>query len=213
MIKVLPSLLAADLMHLGDEIERMLKNGPDTLHFDVMDAHFVPNLSFGPALCKVIGDHYPACKMDVHLMMEAPGRYVDVFSKAGADTLTVHKEAVDDAKEILNQIQAAGMRRGLSIKPQTAVEELLPYLSMLDQVLIMTVEPGFGGQAFMPKQLDKVRALRTYGFAGDIAVDGGIKPENAALAIDAGANLLIMGTAYFCAEDPARVIREIEGKE
>ena len=210
MIKLAPSLLAADLMHLGDEIAGMMKNGVKTLHFDVMDAHFVPNLSFGPGLCQAVHGAFPECTLDVHLMMDQPEAYIDAFAKAGANTLTMHLEVLSDPASAMEKIRKAGMRCGLSVKPGTPAELLLPYLAQLDHILIMTVEPGFGGQKFMPDQMEKIRFLRQAGFSGDIAVDGGVNAENAAMVADAGANMLVMGTAYFKADDPAKVAKLIE---
>ena len=210
MIKLAPSLLAADWLCLGKEIENMMKNGVQILHFDVMDAHFVPNLSFGPDLCKAVHKSFPDCRLDVHLMMDNPMEYIDTFAKAGAWAITVHREAMERPEEALRRIRELGLRCGLSVKPGTGAETLLPYISALDQILIMTVEPGFGGQKFMPEQMEKIRSLRKAGFNGDIAVDGGINMDNAPLVVQAGANMLVMGTAYFRAEDPARVARSIE---
>ena len=209
MIELAPSLLAADLMCLGRDVEKMLENGVDLLHFDVMDAHFVPNLSFGPAFCQAIHTRFPACRLDVHLMMDNPEKYLEVFAKAGAHTITLHQEALADPRRAMAAIRALSVRCGLSVKPGTKAETLLPYLDMLDNILIMTVEPGFGGQKFMPEQVDKIRLLRGAGFRGDISVDGGVNLQNAPLLAQAGANILVMGTAYFGAEDPAQVARAV----
>lgn len=209
MIELAPSLLAADALHLGDEIARMLNYGVKTLHFDVMDAHFVPNLSFGPDLCKTIHGAFPECVLDVHLMMDNPERYLSVFAKAGAHTITLHQEVLSDIPAAMAAIRALGVRCGLSVKPGTKAETLLPYLPLLDQILIMTVEPGFGGQKFMADQVEKIRLLRSAGFTGDIAVDGGVNPDNAALLARAGANLLVMGTAFFKADNPGDVARKV----
>ena len=210
MIELAPSLLAADALRLGDEIARMLDTGVQTLHFDVMDAHFVPNLSFGPDLCKAIHKAFPGCVLDVHLMMDNPEKYLDVFAKAGAHAITLHQEVLADIPAAMQAIRGLGVRCGLSVKPGTPAETLLPYLPLLDQILIMTVEPGFGGQKFMADQVGKIRMLRAAGFVGVIAVDGGVSPDNAPLLAQAGANLLVMGTAFFKAEDPAAVCRQIK---
>lgn len=209
MIELAPSLLAADVLHFGDEIARMLNYGVKTLHFDVMDAHFVPNLSFGPDLCKTIHGSFSECVLDVHLMMDNPERYLSVFAKAGAHTITLHQEVLSDIPAAMAAIRALGVRCGLSVKPGTKAETLLPYLPLLDQILIMTVEPGFGGQKFMADQVEKIRLLRIAGFTGDIAVDGGVNPDNAALLAQAGANLLVMGTAFFKADNPGDVARKV----
>ena len=210
MIELAPSLLAADALRLGDEIARMLDTGVQTLHFDVMDAHFVPNLSFGPDLCKAIHKAFPGCVLDVHLMMDNPEKYLDVFAKAGAHAITLHQEVLADIPAAMQAIRGLGVRCGLSVKPGTPAETLLPYLPLLDQILIMTVEPGFGGQKFMADQVEKIQMLRAAGFGGVIAVDGGVSPDNAPLLAQAGANLLVMGTAFFKAADPAAVAQQIK---
>ena len=210
MIELAPSLLAADWLHLGRDVEAMLKNQVDLLHFDVMDAHFVPNLSFGPSLCKAIHSRFPQCRLDVHLMMDNPEKYLSAFAQAGASTITLHQEVLADPRSAMAAIRRENVRCGLSVKPGTQAETLLPYLDILDSILIMTVEPGFGGQKFMPEQVEKIRFLRRAGFAGDIAVDGGVNLENAPLLARAGANVLVMGTAYFGAQDPNLVARTIK---
>ncbi len=209
MIKLTPSLLAADLLNLGGEIEEMTRNGIDRLHFDVMDAHFVPNLSFGPSFCRAIHGRFPALKLDVHLMMDNPEQYLETFLQAGASSVIVHREVFHDPDAIVRKIHENGVLAGLSIKPATPVKALLHWLDETDIVLIMTVEPGFGGQEFMPEQMEKIRSLRQAGYQGVIAVDGGVNLENAPLLKEAGANWLIMGTSYFRAEDPALVARKV----
>jgi len=209
MIELAPSLLAADLLRLETEIERMLQNGVKTLHFDVMDAHFVPNLSFGPALCQAIHARFPECRLDVHLMMDNPLDYLSVFARAGAWAITLHREPLADPRAAMREIRALGARAGLSVKPGTAVETLLPCMEEMDLALIMTVEPGFGGQKFKAEQAEKIRALRRAGFTGDISVDGGVSMENARMLVGAGASMLVMGTAYFRAADPAAVARAV----
>ena len=211
MIKLTPSLLAADLLRLGRGIDMMRRDGLDQLHFDVMDAHFVPNLSFGPDFCQVIHARHPDMKIDVHLMMDNPEKYLEEFARYGASSITVHREIAEDVCGLIQIIRDLGVKCGLSVKPGTSAETLLPYLDLLDLVLIMTVEPGFGGQKFMPEQMEKIRFLRKAGFRGDIAVDGGVNMENAPGLIEAGANLLVMGTSYFHAEDPSNVARFVEG--
>ena len=210
MIKLTPSLLAADLMNLGAQIDSMLKNGLDQLHFDVMDAHFVPNMSFGPSFCRAIHRQYPDLKIDVHLMMDNPEKYLETFIQYGASSITVHREVFDDPKPILKKIRDMGALCGLSVKPGTGAETLLPYLNDTDVILIMTVEPGFGGQKFMPEQVDKIRFLREKGYRGVIAVDGGVNLDNTPILRDAGTDWLIMGTSYFRAEDPAAVAQKVK---
>ncbi len=209
MIKLTPSLLAADLLNLGGEIDRMMKNGIDQLHFDVMDAHFVPNLSFGPSFCQAIHRQFPELKLDVHLMMDNPERYLDSFLASGASSIIVHREVFHDPDAIVRKIHEKGVLAGLSIKPATPVKALLHWLDETDIVLIMTVEPGFGGQKFMPEQAEKIRMLRQAGYQGIIAVDGGVNLENVPMLKEAGVNWLIMGTSYFRAEDPALVARKV----
>ncbi len=209
MIKLTPSLLAADLLNLNQEIDRMMKNGIDQLHFDVMDAHFVPNLSFGPSFSRAIHRRFPTLKIDVHLMMDNPEQYLETFLEAGASSVIVHREVFHDPDAIVRRIHEKGVLAGLSIKPATPVKALLHWLDETDIVLIMTVEPGFGGQEFMPEQMEKIRSLRQAGYQGVIAVDGGVNLENAPLLKEAGANWLIMGTSYFRAEDPALVARKV----
>ena len=211
MIKLTPSLLAADLLHLGRGIEMMRHDGLNQLHFDVMDAHFVPNLSFGPDFCQVIHQRHPDMILDVHLMMDNPEQYLEEFARYGAASITLHREIAADMSGMIQTIRGLGVKCGLSVKPGTGAETLLPYLDQLDLILIMTVEPGFGGQKFKPEQVEKIRFLRQAGFRGDIAVDGGVNMDNAPLLTQAGANLLVMGTSYFHAEDPSRVARFVEG--
>ena len=209
MIKLTPSLLAADLLNLGREIDQMVKNGIDQMHLDVMDAHFVPNLSFGPSFCRAIHRQFPALKIDVHLMMDNPEQYLETFLAYGASSVIVHREVFHDPDAIVRKIHEKGALAGLSIKPATPVKALLHWLDETDIVLIMTVEPGFGGQKFMPDQIEKIRTLRQAGYQGMIAVDGGVNLDNAPLLKEAGANWLIMGTSYFRAEDPASVARKV----
>ena len=213
MIELAPSLLAADLLRLETEIERMLQNGVKTLHFDVMDAHFVPNLSFGPALCQAIHTRFPECRLDVHLMMDNPLDYLSVFARAGAWAITLHREPLADPRAAMREIRALGVRAGLSVKPGTAVETLLPCMDEMDLALIMTVEPGFGGQSFMADQMPKVAAIRKLidetNPACELEVDGGVSMENARMLVGAGASMLVMGTAYFRAADPAAVARAV----
>ena len=194
------SILSADFKVLGEQIRITSDNGAKYLHFDVMDGMFVPSISFGMPVLKSIQGVSPQV-MDVHLMVTDPGRYVDAFQEAGADILTVHLEACEDVQAVLDKIHACGMKAGVTIKPATPVEALVPFLDQADMFLIMSVEPGFGGQAFIPESLDKIRSLRSMlnerGLNADIEVDGGIYQSNVKEVLDAGANVIVAGSAVF----------------
>ena len=216
-MKISPSLLAADFTKLGEEVARISKAGAEMLHLDVMDGHFVPNMSFGPDVIKAIR---PVSDIffDVHLMIDRPERYVDKFIAAGADGVTIHFESTENPAEVLKSIRAAGKKSGLSISPDTpaeAIEELLP---LADMVLIMTVYPGFGGQKLIPAQLEKAQKVRNMldakGLtATDVQADGGIGLGNLADVLAAGINVVVAGTAVFGAPDPAAVIAEMRKLE
>ena len=201
-VQVLPSLLAADFGFLADEIRRVAASGADALHLDIMDAHFVPNLSFGPDVVALAKRTCPGLFRNVHLMMTRPDLYIDRFIDAGAQSLQIHVEADCDVWQGLRAIRARGVRAGLVQRPQTPVAALLPYVPLCDEVLFMTVNPGYGGQAFMGEVLPKIATLRSYasksGFGGlDIMVDGGINFETAALAAESGANQFVAGSFMF----------------
>ena len=208
MIKLSPSILAADPLRLGQAARMAQDAGCDELHFDVMDGHFVPNLTFGPHILKAMKQELPQIVYDVHLMLDNPAEFVDPFIDAGADILTVHAEA-DGFVRALDRIRERGVRTGASVRPATPVECLRDALSRLDRVLLMTVEPGFGGQKLIPEVLDKAAQLRALGFAGEIEADGGITESNAALLKEAGIGVLVMGTGFFRAKDPAEVVRRV----
>lgn len=210
MIEIAPSMLAADLLHLESDLLDLRRHQIKTLHFDVMDAHFVPNLSFGPALCRAVHGAFPEYLLDVHLMMDNPQVLLDSFVAAGASAITVHAEVLEDAKPILKRIKEAKLECGISIKPGTDVQEIEALLPLLDRVLVMTVEPGFGGQKFMENQLEKIIWLRKMGFGGRIAVDGGVNMENVDRIVAAGADILVMGTAFFKAENRAEVVQKVK---
>ncbi len=201
---VAPSILSADLSRLGAELA-IADPALDWVHCDVMDNHFVPNLTFGPIVVEA-ARKLTTCFLDVHLMMERPWGMIDAFRAAGADGITVHIEACPQTREVLRQIRAAGAKAGLAIKPKTPFAAIAPYLPDLDLLLVMTVEPGFGGQVFMEDQLEKVRAAAaeraTKQLDFHIEVDGGIAPGTAAAARAAGADVFVAGNAVFKAKDP-----------
>lgn len=195
-----PSILAADFKVLGQEMKKTEENGAAYIHFDVMDGMFVPSISFGMPVLASIHDATEQF-MDVHLMVQEPIRYVEAFQKAGADYVTVHLEACEDVKTTLDKIHACGMKAGLAVNPETDVKELVPYLEDVEMILIMSVHPGFGGQKFIPESLDKIREVRAMlnekNLETDIQVDGGIYVENVREVLDAGANVIVAGSAVF----------------
>ena len=212
MIKIAPSILAADFANLGRDVQSLSTWSADWVHFDVMDGHFVPNLSFGPPILSSIR---PLTKLpvDVHLMVEEPSRFVPWFLSAGADIITIHVEAEKHLHRALQQIHEAGCKAGIVLNPGTpalAAKEVLPYC---DLVLVMSVNPGYGGQKFIPESIGKIAELRRMidelGLATEIEVDGGINPDTAKLCIDAGATVLVAGSAVFQASDPAAMIRDL----
>lgn len=195
-----PSILSADFKILGEQLKTIEAAGAEYIHFDVMDGMFVPSISFGmPVLASIKG--YTEQTLDVHLMVTEPIRYVEEFVKAGADIITVHLEACEDLQATVDKIHAAGAKVGISIKPKTPVEALVPYLDQADMFLIMSVEPGFGGQAFIPESLERIKELRALldekDLQTDIEVDGGIYHKNVAEVLQAGANVMVSGSGVF----------------
>jgi ribulose-phosphate 3-epimerase len=211
-LRVAPSLLSADFSDLRSEIEAVERAGVDILHLDVMDGHFVPNLTFGPMIVKAIRK-LAKSDLDVHLMITHPGTYLRQFVDAGADYVTFHVEAVEDQVSLLEQTRALGVKGGISIKPATLLEAARPAFEMADLVMIMTVDPGFGGQAFMSEVVPKLRQLyelkRDRGYGFEIEVDGGVNVETVKTAAWAGADVLVAGAAIFRTDDPAAAVRRI----
>ena len=202
MTKIAASILSADFANLKHDCTRLLEAGVDLMHFDVMDGHFVPNISYGAPVLKCLHAAMPDVYYDVHLMISDPARYAADFARAGASLITFHLEAVPDtAEEVIAAIRAAGCQVGTSIRPGTPVEAVFPYLGVVDLILVMSVEPGFGGQKLIPECLNKVAVIRKMitdrGLATDLEVDGGINLDNVALALDAGANVIVAGSAVF----------------
>jgi ribulose-phosphate 3-epimerase len=208
--QILPSLLAADFGRLADEIKRVEVSGADALHLDIMDAHFVPNLSFGADVVELSKRMSPSLFRDVHLMMTRPDLYIARFAEAGADAILIHVEADCDVWETLREIRRRGMQSGLVSCPQTPVEVLYPYLSLCDEVLFMTVNPGYGGQAFMPEVLPKIKALRARAPSLNIMVDGGINFETAVTCVEHGANQFVAGSFMFQHPDMGEAVRKMK---
>ena len=212
MIKISPSLLSADFAQLYEEVKSVENAGADMLHLDVMDGMFVSNISFGIPVIESLR-RVTDITFDVHLMIEKPERYAERFIGAGADILTFHYEATDNAAELLDRIRALGAKAAVSIKPTTPVESIFPILQKCDMVLIMTVEPGYGGQKFIPETLPKIEAIRQeilrQGLSVDIQVDGGINEKNAKDVISAGANVLVAGSYVFKSKDRKAAIESL----
>ncbi|KAK8937176.1 Ribulose-phosphate 3-epimerase, cytoplasmic isoform [Platanthera zijinensis] len=211
-VKIAPSMLSSDFANLASETERMIQFGADWLHMDIMHRHFVPNLTIGAPVIESLRKNTKAY-LDCHLMVTNPIDYVEPLSKAGASGFTFHVEvSKENWKEIIQRIKLGGMRPGVALKPQTAIEEVFPMVESenpVELVLVMTVEPGFGGQKFMPEMMDKVRKLRRKFPSLDIEVDGGLGPSTIDMAAAAGANCIVAGSSVFGSADPAQVISEL----
>lgn len=213
MIKISPSILSCDYSKMGEEFKRMEECGADWLHIDVMDGHFVPNITLGAPIVKCMRK-CSSLVFDVHLMISDPKKYIPDFVKAGADIITFHIESDSPTEETIDLIRSLGCKAALSVKPKTPVEVVFPFLEKLSMVLVMTVEPGFGGQSFMADMLDKVKVLRAEcekrGLDTDIQVDGGINEQNAGLAVLSGANVLVAGSAVFGSKDAKATIASLK---
>lgn len=217
MTKVAASILSADFANLHKDCTRLLEAGADVMHFDVMDGHFVPNISYGAPVLTCLHAALPDVFYDVHLMISDPARYAADFAKAGADLITFHLEAVPDTvEEVIAAIRATGCQVGISIRPGTPVEAVFPYLGVVDLILVMSVEPGFGGQKFLPTTPSRIAAIRAerarLGCNTLIEVDGGINTVTGPQCIEAGVDWLVAGNSLFRAEDPAAVVRVLHSK-
>jgi len=208
VLKIAPSILSADFGNLEDEIKKVEKAGADLIHIDVMDGHFVPNITIGPLIVKA-ARKATKLPLDVHLMIENPDKYIPAFAKAGADIITIHVEASKDLERDIALIKKNGAKPGVVVNPATPVEKVFPYLDQVAMILIMSVYPGFAGQKFIPEVLPKIKKLRQKTNI-DIEVDGGVTPENAAQVIKAGANVLVAGSAIFGVKNYRAVIEKLK---
>lgn len=214
-IIISPSVLACDFAKAGEEVKKVYEGGAEYIHLDVMDGIFVPNISFGPGFIKALRPHSKAV-FDTHLMIVDPMRYIDAFVDAGSDIITIHVESCDNVEQTLKYIKSKGIKTGIVIKPKTPVSDVVPYLHLIDMLLIMSVEPGFGGQSFIPESLEKLRQARQMidncPYDIDLEVDGGVNTENISDIIEAGANVIVAGSAVFRAENAGQTIKMLKGQ-
>ncbi len=212
MAKIAPSILGADFSRLGEEVRSADAAGVDMFHLDIMDGHFVPNISFGPDIVKTVND-LTKTFLDVHLMLSQPEKYFDDFIRAGADSLTFHIEVHPQPVANASLLKSKGVKTGISLNPDTPIEQVLPFLEHFDFLLVMSVFPGFGGQQFIEETLPKIAAARRYldehRLATQLQVDGGINEGNARKVVEAGADILVMGTAFFGAKDREALVTQI----
>ena len=215
MAKLSPSILSADFMHLGEQVKQLEQGGADYIHFDVMDGIFVGNITYGLPVLEQIR-RVTDMTLDVHLMITDPLRYVREFAKAGADIISFHSESESDVRRTIEAIRSAGAKPAVAIKPKTPAESVYDILPEVDMLLVMTVEPGFGGQSFIPETVEKVRLIRRRiaekGLACDVQVDGGINYETAPIVREAGANVLVSGSCLFRAQDMSEAVRKLKGE-
>ncbi|WP_342430555.1 ribulose-phosphate 3-epimerase [Neobacillus sp. FSL H8-0543] len=214
MVKIAPSILSADFAKLGEEIKAVEQGGADYIHIDVMDGHFVPNITIGPLIVEAVRP-ITTLPLDVHLMIENPDQFIEAFAKAGANYITVHVEACRHLHRTIQLIKSFGIKAGVVLNPATPVDTIQHILGDIDMVLLMSVNPGFGGQKFIPEVLPKIKKVREVaaekGLTIEIEIDGGVNPETAKLCIEAGANVLVAGSAIYNEEDYTKAISSIRG--